>query len=290
MAAAMSEVRRAVDAALAAAGRRAGEIAAAFYALAGADLEEDFAILRPAVAELGLGGKWDIDNDTIAGLWAGTSARDAVVVILGAGTNAAGRNSAGQEIRLPGLGWISGDWGGGGDLAREAVSEAMRAWDGRGEPTALTDVLLEALGCADMGELLLKLYREQIRGTRLLGVVPLIFDVAAAGDAVARRLVERQAAEAAIMAGALIGRLGMGERSCDVVLAGSVSRERTGELRRLVQQDVLERYPQARVVVSTLEPVLGAALRAMDLIGLDTGETVRQRLAESYVSPPVEGS
>jgi N-acetylglucosamine kinase-like BadF-type ATPase len=286
---AMHEIKRSITAALATADIAPADVDAAFYALAGADLEEDFAILRPVIAGLDLGGRWEVENDTMAGWRAGASRADAVVVIVGSGTNAAGRNAAGEQIRLPGLGWISGDWGGGGELAREAVSAAMRAWDGRGEPTALSGFILRTLDRATIDDLILALYHEEIRGTQLLDIVPLIFEAAAAGDGVARRIVERQAEEIVTTAGTLLGRLGLDDVASDVVLAGSVFRERTGQLVHLVRSHLLERYPQARVIVSSLEPVLGAVLCGMDLLELDTGETVRRRLVESFAGFRAEG-
>src|SRR5918997_265200 len=63
-----------------------------------------------------------------------------------AGVNAAGRAPDGREVVFPALGWISGDWGGGGSLAMEMVRLVMRADDGRGPPTLLTPLLLGALG------------------------------------------------------------------------------------------------------------------------------------------------
>lgn len=282
--AALAEIQAAARAALDAAGTGAEAVDAAFFALAGADLEDDFALLRPALAGLRLGARWEVENDTIAGLRAGAERADAVVVIVGSGTNAAGTNAAGETIRLPGLGWLSGDWGGGGEIAREAVSRIARAWDGRGSPTALTPLVLQEMGCVDVEAFILAVYRGEVLRARLLDVVPLVFTAAAAGDAVAAEIVGRQAAEVATTAGTLIRRLGLSNRQCDVVLAGSVFRDETGQLVREVRSRVEERYPQARIVVSDLEPVLGSVLCAMDLLSLETGGAVRRTLLESFAT------
>jgi hypothetical protein len=63
--------------------------------------------------------------------------------------NAAGRAPDGREIGLPGLGAISGDWGGGSALGLEMVRAIMRAWDGRGKPTLLTRGVLAHYGVPD---------------------------------------------------------------------------------------------------------------------------------------------
>ena len=113
---AMEEIERAVRDAMRMAGVE-GSLSAACFCLAGADLPEDFDLLRPALDRLGLAERIELDNDSLAILRSGTSRRNAVAVGWGSGNTAVGRNAAGEEIRLPALGWISGDWGGGGDLA-----------------------------------------------------------------------------------------------------------------------------------------------------------------------------
>jgi N-acetylglucosamine kinase-like BadF-type ATPase len=285
---AIAEIGGAAHAAIRTAGKQPHEIDAAFYALAGADLAEDFALIQPELAALGLGRRWEVDNDTMAGLRAGSSSPDAVVAVVGAGNNAAGRNAAGESIRLPGLGWISGDWGGGGALAQEAVRLVMRAWDGRGRPTALSDMVLKALGTHDIEELILALYHQEIRASQLLEITPLIFEAAAAGDPVAQGIVERQAEEVVETVGALLRRLGLAGRPSDVVLAGSVFRDRTGLLVDSIRRRMSEHFPEAAVVVPVLEPVLGAVLCGMDLLNLEVGEDVRERLAKSYAALRVE--
>lgn len=278
----MTEIRAAVSTALQMAGRTPEELDGAFYALAGADLEEDFAVLRPALGALHYGRCFEFDNDTIAGLRAGARRRDAVVVVVGSGTNAAGTNAAGDAIRLPGLGWISGDWGGGSAMAREAVRLVMRAWDGRGDPTLLTEMILNTLGAATVEDLLLALYRKEIRGTQLLAVTPLIFEAAEEGDTVAQSIIEMQAREVVDTAGGIMRRLGIAGSPCDIVLAGSVFRDRTGRLVDSIRERLSNQFPQACAVVSELEPVLGAVLCGMDLLRLPTTEDVRRNLFGSF--------
>ncbi|HEU5086603.1 MAG TPA: BadF/BadG/BcrA/BcrD ATPase family protein, partial [Roseiflexaceae bacterium] len=97
-----------------------GTLSAAFasFCLSGADLPSDFALLRPALQALDVATLFDLRNDTWAALRAGSSRPWGVVVICGSGINAAIRSVDGREFVLPSLGAISGDWGGGGDMAR----------------------------------------------------------------------------------------------------------------------------------------------------------------------------
>src|SRR5688500_12103012 len=118
--AAMREVGTAVRAALDNAALDAIAVEMGYFCLAGADLPEDFTMLQESVERLALCNRVIIDNDTMAALRAGLSRAWGVVVICGTGANGAGIGQDGREIRLPGLGYISGDWGGGAGIAHEA--------------------------------------------------------------------------------------------------------------------------------------------------------------------------
>ena len=99
------------------AGLATGDVVdAAVLALAGADYPSDERQLRAAIAPLDLAVRVEVVNDTWAGLRAGTDRGWGIVLICGAGTNAAGLAADGRRWRFPAVGSISGDWGGGGDI------------------------------------------------------------------------------------------------------------------------------------------------------------------------------
>ena len=200
--AALGEIGKAAGEALRAARVDPAEVAMGCFCLSGADLPEDFAMLQEAVESLRLSRVTRIKNDTLAALRAGTSRPWGVVIICGSGFNAAGRAPDGREIVLPGLGPISGDWGGGLALGMEMIRAVMRSWDGRGKATLLTRLVLDHFGLPDEGALLSALYHETIPGRGLLAIVPLLFEGALAGDEVSRELVSRLGDEAGLTAAA----------------------------------------------------------------------------------------
>jgi N-acetylglucosamine kinase-like BadF-type ATPase len=252
-----------------------------YFCLAGADLPEDFVKLRQALEPLRLAASVVINNDTFAALRAGLSQPWGVVVICGTGFNAAGRAPDGREIRLPGLGPISGDWGGGGALAGEIIRAVMRAWDGRGQPTRLTDLVLEALDASDEESLLLALYRERIDDSALLGLVPLLFEAALLGDEVASNLIVQMGTEVGVSANALIRRLGLEELDVEVVLGGSVFKGRGPLLLDTASKVVHEQARRARIIPLRHAPVFGAALLALEAAGIAVSGAVYTRLDES---------
>lgn len=242
----------------------AGPVHTGVFGLAGADLREDFALLEEVVQEIGVAERAQVENDTLVALRAGTSRPWGVVVVCGAGFNAAGIAPNGRVLRLPGLGWISGDRGGGSTLAREAVRRVARAWDGRGEETLLTRLVLKELKMKGVEQLISALYHRRIEEKKLLDLVPQVFEASYSGDAVAQEILIQLGEEAGITAGAVIRRLDLEGSDVEVVLAGGMFRGKGALLPDTVAQVVHRTAPQARLVRPRFPPVVGAVLLALE--------------------------
>lgn len=281
---ALNQIRDAVEQAVAETNHLSEQVAYAFYALCGADLDSDFAVLRPEVAKLAYSDAHAFDNDVAAALRAGTNNPNAVVVVLGSGTNAAGRNDSGEQIRLPGLGWMSGDWGGAGDLVREAVRLVARAWDGRGNRTRMETTFTDAVGATDVSGLIGALHSQRISQNQQYDLAPLIFEAADAGDPVARDLVVAAGREVATTALALLGRLRLLDKRADVVLSGGLFRQENQILLDTISDQMFDAAPDARLIIPDVEPAVGALLCAFDAAGIPTDEAVLRRLTETSQS------
>lgn len=269
-------VEAAVDA-LAAIVRRAlaaaGEPAVAHVTacLANADLPREERDLAAALRDRAWGEATDVANDTFAILRAGLpdddTPRQGVAVVCGAGINCVGLAADGRTHRFPALGQLSGDWGGGGGLAAEALWHAARAADGRGGPTALAEALPAHFGLPSMYALIEALHLGDLDPSRRHELTPVLFAVAAAGDGVARALVDRQADEIVSLASVSLDRLGLLTEPVPVLLGGSVAAARHPRLHERIVTGLADRAPLATVSVVTAPPVLGAALLALDATG-----------------------
>ncbi len=277
---ALAEIRRSSEEALAEAGV-SPPVDFGFFGLAGADLPVDYALLTPAVEGMGLARQVRIKNDTMVALRAGLRRSWGVAVISGTGFNAGGIGLDGREIQLPGLGALSGDWGGGGDIAQEVIRLICRAWDGRGQPTALTEMVLTALGLPSVEELISQLYQSRFDQRRLLALVPLVFEAAYAGDQVAQALVVRVGTEVGTTANAIIKRLGLETTDVEVVLGGSVFKGKGPLLVDTITQAVHRVAPRATIVLPEFEPVVGAVLRALENLGAEVNEAVYANMRAS---------
>jgi len=252
-------------------------ITAAVYGLAGADREPDFKVLRPIALKLGI-IQHDIVCDTHIALRAGTNHPYGIVCICGTGTNALGVNPAGQTLQCGGFSYAYGDFGGGGDLALELFRSAVRAWQGRGPQTLLTQRLLRALHYPDMETL----YNAclDIDYTPDAGLAPLLFEVADR-DEVARSILARQGEELGMAAAAVTRGLHMEGLSFDVILAGSVLQRGDADglyVRPSIARFVHEVAPHARLRSLNAEPVLGALLLAMELNRVKVSDEVHKAL------------
>ncbi|MFI8289880.1 N-acetylglucosamine kinase [Streptomyces sp. NPDC085614] len=248
--------------------------------LANADLAVEEAELQAAIEARGWSRSVQVRNDTFALLRAGVDEPRGVAVVCGAGINCVGMLPDGRTARFPAIGKISGDWGGGGGLADEALWWAARAEDGRGEPTSLSRALPAHFGLETMYALIEALHLGRIPASARHELTPVLFRVSAAGDPVARSLVHRQAEEVVALAAVALGRLGLLDEETPVILGGSVLAARHAELDGRIAELLAVRAPKAVVGVVTSPPVLGAGLLALD--GWGAGPEAAARLRAHY--------
>ncbi|MFF8290611.1 N-acetylglucosamine kinase [Streptomyces sp. NPDC016309] len=273
-----------VEEVLAGAGAPAGGVRHVSACLANADFPAEEAELADAVHARAWGRTARVRNDTFAILRAGVDEPRGVAVVCGAGINCVGMLPDGRTVRFPSIGRISGDWGGGSALAEEAMWWAARAEDGRGEPTELARTLPAHFGLDSVYALVEALHLGRIPAERRHELTPVLFATGAAGDPVARSVVERQAEEVVAMAAVALDRLGLLDEEVPVLLGGSVLAARHPLLDGRITGLLAVRAPKAAVQVVTAPPVLGAALLGLDHVGASA--RARERLRAHYAGRP----
>jgi N-acetylglucosamine kinase-like BadF-type ATPase len=256
----------------------ADRLALAAVYLAGADLPVELLMLTDAVTGAGWADKSIVDNDTLALLRAGTQAPDAVAVVCGSGINCVGRAADGRMVRFPALGVITGDWGGGDELGPTALWHATRAEDGRGPATALTSAIASHFGLDSAASVAAAAHLDSAVAARLFELTPVLFEVAADGDEVARSVVTRQGEEVALLAIAALRRLDLVSKPATVVLGGGVLRARDPLLHRVIRTSLAAVAPLAEITVVTDPPVVGSALLGLASLGATPGAEERLRV------------
>ncbi|MFC0623702.1 N-acetylglucosamine kinase [Kribbella deserti] len=249
--------------------------------LANADLPIEEERLAEAFRSHAWADEVHVANDTFALLRAGVDEPRGVAVVCGAGINCAGLLPDGRTARFAAVGRISGDWGGGQQLADEAYAAAARADDGRGPATALATVLPEHFGVASVSALIEALHLGDIPYARRLEATPLLFQVAASGDEVASAVVRRQAEEVVAMAVVALRRLDLLNEPADVVLGGGVLTSGHRQLMDTIESLLAAQAPKAVPRVVAVPPVVGAALLGLDRTGATASAHSNLRAAYS---------
>jgi N-acetylglucosamine kinase-like BadF-type ATPase len=242
------------------------------FFLCGADLPSDIEELEQAIAPRGWAREVIVDNDTFALLRAGSDAPDVIAIICGSGINVVGRGADGTVARYPSLGWETGDWGGAEMLGREVLRLSARAEDGRGDPTELVDVVRDHFGTRTVEEVGIAVHYKHMKQSRLGELAPKVIAAAADGDVIARSLLDLLADEIVLMAQRALRDLDVG--AADVVLGGGMLHGGDG----LLYSTVVERLPPSLHPVPAVdEPVVGAALAALDAVGAEDKAKARLR-------------
>jgi N-acetylglucosamine kinase-like BadF-type ATPase len=274
----------AIDAAVAATCRRAGldpdrrpAARLGVFCLAGADLPVDDRRIRRWLERSGWTTETVLRNDTFAVLRAGTDRAWGVGVVCGFGTNCVAVSPTGHAYRLPALGRIAGDWGGGADIGEAALWHAQRARDGRGGRTLLASTVPAYFGFRRPRQVMEAIHLGHLRERRLSELSPLVFEAAAGGDGIARSIVDRQADEVVTMATTAIRRLRMSRLDVDVVLGGGIFRNGFAPFLTRIEEGIAAIAPRATVEVLTAPPVVGSALLGLDRLGAPRAATVRLR-------------
>lgn len=279
--AAFVEIGSAINFALSDAQLTGRDVEVGCFCLAGAALPDHFVLLQQAVESLAPAASVIIKNDTFATLRAGLSRSWGVALICGTGFNGAGRAPDGREARYAALGTWSGDWVGGSMLGEEIIRAVMRGYDGRDQPTLLNELVLQALRVADEETLMVQLFRKEISRAAVTSLVPLLFEAALMGDQVARDLIIRAGTDLGVSANVLIRRLSLQDTDVKVVLGGSVFKGKGPLLLDTIREVIHQLAPRAQLVRLKNEPVVGAALLALEAAGIVITPEVSTHLDDS---------
>lgn len=240
--------------------------------LAGVDFPEEEEAARAAFETRGWAGSIRVGNDTFAVLRAGTERGWGVALTCGAGMNCVGVSPDGRHVRFPALGDLSGDWGGGYDLGKEALWYAARSEDGRGAKTVLEHLVPGHFGLATPLELARAIHEDRVEKHRLVELAPTVMR-AAGEDEVAAEILDHLVAEIVVMVKAAARRLGLVET--EVVVGGGLMRAADGKLLARIADGL---GPGLTLRRTSAAPIVGAALLGLDSIG--AGSDAQRRLRD----------
>lgn len=239
--------------------------AAVCVGMAGVDRPHDALIMRAILKRICRGSRTLIVNDALIALEAGAPDSPGIVLIAGTGSIAYGRDAEGHAARAGGWGHVLGDEGSGFWLGRQALSAVLRAADRRGEPTALAERVKAHFGVSREQDLVQPIYEGGMKPRVIAAIAPIVGEVAEAGDAVARSIVEAGVGELVSAAVSVARRLHLAERTIPLPLAGGIF-QAVPTVRTQVLERLSQHLPHARPALLATEPARGALHLATALL------------------------
>jgi N-acetylglucosamine kinase-like BadF-type ATPase len=230
--------------------------------IAGVDRPDEAQIVRAIMRRIGYKSRVLVVNDALIALVSGARDEPGIVIIAGTGSIVYGRNAAGEAARAGGWGHMIGDEGSGYWIGREALAAVMRAADGRGPDTALAAEVLAYFNVADVSRLPRIVYDREMPRMSVAALGPIVQTVAADGDAVAVRILERAADELGLGARSVTTRLEMRGDAFTFYLSGGVFRV-VPWLADELPRRLVEVAPRSQVQILQQEPAAGAVWLAL---------------------------
>ena len=173
------------------------DISGIFLGLTGAGRKNDQKRMKEGFEEYlrnkGLPVPWiGVESDALAALEGAFPARAGMILISGTGSILLAKDDNGTVVRTGGWGRFVGDEGSGYAIGRAGLTAYVKAYDGRGKRTSLTELVNERLGIESPQSLVLKLYHEHFD---IASVARIVLEAADRDDEVAVSIIDDAANE-----------------------------------------------------------------------------------------------
>ena len=240
------------------------------WGLAGQDTLCQHKTIQGIIWKLGF-GRFTLCNDSYLGIKAALPGGFGVCLINGTGPNVVGINEKGTMYQMGGQFEITGDFGGGLMLGKEAIKTTFMNLFRHRRETILSKMIMElyevnsrhdfmdrVTDCADSGK------------TPIHSVAKYVFDAANLGDEEAVAILCRMANEYALSVRSLLFELPFTEEKVHIVLAGSLFTKDWSDIHTKALEEKLKEYISEKLFEFhklTQPPVLGALAWALEEAG-----------------------
>jgi N-acetylglucosamine kinase len=254
---------------------RVQRLEAAYLGMAGAGRPRGVGIFEEIMKALNIADRVFVDIDAAIALAGATACNPGVVVISGTGSIAYGVNRHGEKRRAGGWGHLLGDEGSGYDIGRRALISVLKARDGRGRRTSLSERLMALLRVRGIDELVDRAYGLKV--DEVASLASPVMEEARKGDEISREMIRSALDELESLALAVIRGLGMEGEEFELALTGGIL-----EARDLMAEPLGERIRMrvrgCRVIEPRFKPAVGAVLMAMRSLGIEVDEGLLRTL------------
>lgn len=183
---------------------------------------------------------YDVDSDGKNILAEGIEGERGAVIIMGTGSSCFCK-SEGIVSRVGGLGYLFDRGGCGYNVGRDAIVAVCKFEDGRGEATALCDMLYSELKTSSLSDDLTRLY--ELGKSGIASLCPIVFEAYEMGDAVAAEILKSNAeCIAELISAAAEKTKATPENPVEIVFVGSLTKRWDvlgGMIEKALRSDVL---------------------------------------------------
>jgi N-acetylglucosamine kinase-like BadF-type ATPase len=258
------------------------DIALIFLGLSGADLKADYVRLENACASIFKEIPFKVLNDAWIVLRSGLKKPYGACCIAGTGTNACAMNEKGEKAILRALSYMTGTFGGGLDIARDALHYAFRAEEKTYKATLLEQEIPRHLGVKNIGQVIPLLYPKRLIDKQTFGeITGLVEKCALEGDEVSLMILKNVAYHIAMQTVGVIKQLGMENDAIPIVVGGRVFQIKTPVFLQTFEKTIKENVPYYQLIIPKFTPVVGSYLFALDELGIEQSQAIENQLMKS---------
>lgn len=244
-----------------------------YLGLSGADLESDFEVLNKACIDMFKDVPFKVVNDAWIIMRSGLEAPYGAVAISGTGTNSAAINKSGKRAILRSLGFTLGIYGGGLDIAREALHYAFRSEELTYDKTLLETEIPKHFNKKNMNEVVSLFYPKNIVDRVKFGeLTGLVNRCAIHGDKVSQEILVRIGKFIGLQTAGVIRQVNIENEKVPVVIGGRVFDGESPLLLAEFKKNLQSICPACYIVKPIYKPVIGAYLSALDELGISQDE------------------
>jgi N-acetylglucosamine kinase-like BadF-type ATPase len=202
-----------------------GDIAAAGFGLAGADLPSQIAELKKRVEELGF-AVYGLSNDGILGIKGASDSGVGLCAVNGTGTVVVGIDETGEILQVGGVGQLSGDRAGGGHIRNQIMTCLYEYYYRCGDDSAMFQPIMKLLK-ANPDEMLTVVSDGDLLNRHTADIIQIGAKSACDGDPLAVGIFDAAGVSIGRSAAGCIRRLSFNGLSgvdapIDIVLVGSI--------------------------------------------------------------------
>jgi N-acetylglucosamine kinase-like BadF-type ATPase len=260
----------------------ADDVSLIYLGLSGADLKEDYQRLEKVCSSIFNDIKFKVVNDSWIILRSGLNKAYGACCIAGTGTNACAIDQFGNKAILKALSYITGTFGGGLDIARDALHYAFRADELTYKDTLLKTEIPKILNVKDMEEIIPLLYPTRLLDKKTFGnITGAVETCALQGDEVALMILRNVAKHIAQQTAGVIKQLGMENEVLPVVVGGRVFQIKTEIFLNTFKETLKLEVPNFKLVIPEFSPVVGSYLLALDELSIEQTKKIKSHLIKS---------